>query len=75
MVALQRRYDVSRQTVQNALQKLSEDNLAERGAGQQWLLKQFALGTDAVGKSYEFRLATRTACPHTAGFSPRPAGT
>ncbi|NBB46975.1 GntR family transcriptional regulator [Rhizobium sp. CRIBSB] len=58
VVALQRRYDVSRQTVQNALQKLSEDNLAERGAGQQWLLKQFALGADAVAKSYEFRLAT-----------------
>lgn len=58
VAALQRRYDVSRQTVQNALQKLSEDNLAERGAGQQWLLKQFALGADAVAKSYEFRLAT-----------------
>ncbi|MDQ0419571.1 DNA-binding GntR family transcriptional regulator [Peteryoungia aggregata LMG 23059] len=58
VVALQRRYDVSRQAVQNALQKLSEDNLAERGAGQQWLLKQFALGADAVAKSYEFRLAT-----------------
>lgn len=58
VAGLQRRYDVSRQTVQNALQKLSEDNLAERGAGQQWLLKQFALGADAVAKSYEFRLAT-----------------
>lgn len=58
VVGLQRRYDVSRQTVQNALQKLSEDNLAERGAGQQWLLKQFALGADAVVKSYEYRLAT-----------------
>jgi DNA-binding GntR family transcriptional regulator len=58
VVGLQRRYGVSRQTVQNALQKLSEDNLAERGAGQQWLLKQFALGADAVVKSYEYRLAT-----------------
>ncbi|MBX9456430.1 MAG: GntR family transcriptional regulator [Rhizobium sp.] len=58
VAALQRRYDVSRQAVQNALQKLSEDNLAERGAGQQWLLKQFALGADAIAKSYEFRLAT-----------------
>lgn len=58
VAGLQRRYDVSRQTVQNALQKLSEENLAERGAGQQWLLKQFALGADAVVKSYEYRLAT-----------------
>lgn len=54
---LQRRYDCSRQAVQNALMKLSDDNLAERGAGQQWLLKQFAVSADATAKSYEFRLA------------------
>ncbi|MGJ7038856.1 DNA-binding GntR family transcriptional regulator [Shinella sp. BE166] len=58
VAALQRRYDVSRQMVQNALMKLAEENLAERGAGQQWLLKQFAISGDAAAKSYEFRLAT-----------------
>lgn len=58
VAALQRRYEASRQAVQNALMKLAEDNLAERGAGQQWLLKQFAIGGDAAAKSYEFRLAT-----------------
>lgn len=58
IAALQRRYDVSRQTVQNALMKLAEENLAERGAGQQWLLKHFAISGDAAAKSYEFRLAT-----------------
>lgn len=57
VASLQRRYDASRQTVQNALMKLSEDNLAERGAGQQWLLKQFAVGAEALAKSFEFRLA------------------
>src|SRR5262249_5111926 len=36
----------------------SEDNLAERGAGQQWILKQFAVSPDGVAKSFEFRLAT-----------------
>ncbi|MBD9375267.1 GntR family transcriptional regulator [Rhizobium sp. ARZ01] len=58
VASLQRRYEVSRQTVQNALMKLAEENLAERGAGQQWLLKQFAISGDATAKSYEFRLAT-----------------
>lgn len=58
IASLQRRYDVSRQTVQNALMKLAEENLAERGAGQQWLLKQFAVSGDAAAWSYEFRLAT-----------------
>ncbi|MCF3640605.1 GntR family transcriptional regulator [Rhizobium sp. TRM95111] len=58
IAALQRRYDVSRPVVQNALMKLAEENLAERGAGQQWLLKHFAISGDAAAKSYEFRLVT-----------------
>lgn len=58
IAALQRRYAVSRQAVQNALIKLAEESLAERGAGQQWLLKQFAISGDAAAKSYEFRLTT-----------------
>jgi DNA-binding GntR family transcriptional regulator len=58
VASLQRRYDVSRQTVQNAILKLADENLAERAAGQQWMLKQFAVGSDAAAKSYEFRLAT-----------------
>jgi len=58
VAALQRRYGEGRLAVQNALLKLSEDGLAERGAGQQWLLKQFAISSDAAAASYEFRLAT-----------------
>lgn len=58
IASLQRRYDASRQTVQNSLVKLSEENLAERGPGQQWLLKQFAVSADAAAKSYEYRLVT-----------------
>lgn len=58
VASLQRRYAVSRQTVQNALMKLAEENIAERGAGQQWLLKQFTVSADAAARSYEFRLAT-----------------
>lgn len=58
IASLQKRYGVTRQAVQNSLMKLSEDNLAERGAGQQWVLKQFAVNADAAAKSFEFRLAT-----------------
>ncbi len=58
VAALQRRYTVSRQTVLNALMKLSDENLAERAPGQQWVLKQFAISSDAAAKSFEFRLAT-----------------
>lgn len=57
VASLQRRYNVTRLAVQNSLMKLSEENLAERGAGQQWLLKQFTVNADSHAKSYEFRLA------------------
>lgn len=58
VAALQRRYGEGRQAVQNALLRLSEEGLAERGAGQQWTLKQFAISSDAAAASYEFRLVT-----------------
>lgn len=57
VASLQRRYGVTRLAVQNSLMKLSEENLAERGAGQQWLLKQFTVNADSGTKSFEFRLA------------------
>lgn len=57
VASLQRRYGATRLAVQNSLMKLSEENLAERGAGQQWLLKQFTVSADSGAKSYEFRLA------------------
>jgi DNA-binding GntR family transcriptional regulator len=57
VAGLQRRYSASRTAVQNALMKLTEENLAERAPGQQWLIKQFAISGDAVAKSYDFRLA------------------
>ncbi|MDM9624080.1 GntR family transcriptional regulator [Rhizobium sp. S96] len=58
VAGLQRRYGASRMTVQNALNRLSEDNMVERGAGQQWVLKRFAVSVDSISKNYEFRLAT-----------------
>lgn len=57
VAALQRRYGSSRSAVQNALTRLSEESLAERAPGQQWLIKQFAISGEAIAKSYEFRLA------------------
>lgn len=53
---LQRRYGVPRLAIQNALQKLAETQLVERGAGQHWRLKQFAVNAESIAKSYEFRL-------------------
>ncbi len=68
VAALQRRYDAPRPSVQNALVKLSEEGVAERAAGQQWLLKQFAVSADATAKSYEFRLAMEPLALTLPGF-------
>jgi DNA-binding GntR family transcriptional regulator len=68
VASLQRRYGAARQSVQNALAKLSEEGLAERGAGQQWQLKQFAISAEAVAASYEFRLATEPLALTLPGF-------
>jgi DNA-binding GntR family transcriptional regulator len=68
VASLQRRYGAARQSVQNALVKLGEDGMAERGAGQQWVLKQFAVSVDAVAASYEFRLATEPLALTLPGF-------
>jgi DNA-binding GntR family transcriptional regulator len=68
IAGLQRRYLASRTAVQNALMRLSEENLAERAPGQQWLIKQFAISGDAVAKSYEFRLAFEPLALTLPGF-------
>lgn len=68
IASLQRRYGAARQSVQNALARLSEDGMAERGAGQQWLLKQFAVSSDAAFASYEFRLVTEPLALTMPGF-------
>lgn len=68
VASLQRRYGAARASVQNALAKLGEEGMAERGAGQQWLLKQFAVSADAVSASYEFRLATEPLALTMPGF-------
>lgn len=68
VAALQRRYAAPRLSVQNALTKLSEEGVAERAAGQQWLLKQFAVSADAAAKSYEFRLAMEPLALIVPGF-------
>jgi DNA-binding GntR family transcriptional regulator len=68
VAGLQRRYGASRSAVQNALIRLAEENLAERAPGQQWLIKQFAISGEAVGKSYEFRLACEPLALTMPGF-------
>lgn len=68
IASLQRRYGAARSAVQNALQKLSEESLAERAPGQQWLIKQFAISGEAVAKSYEFRLACEPLALTMPGF-------
>jgi DNA-binding GntR family transcriptional regulator len=68
VAALQRRYGSSRGAVQNALTRLSEENLAERAPGQQWLIKQFAISGEAIAKSYEFRLACEPLALTMPGF-------
>ncbi|CAN7372144.1 GntR family transcriptional regulator [Rhizobium sp. LjRoot30] len=68
IAALQRRYNAPRSTVQNALIKLSEENLVERAPGQQWLMKQFAISSDALAKSLEFRLACEPLALTMPGF-------
>ena len=68
VAGLQRRYGASRSAVQNALIRLSEENLAERAPGQQWLIKQFAISGEAIAKSYEFRLACEPLALTMPGF-------
>ena len=68
VASLQRRYSASRTAVHNALMKLSEESLAERAPGQQWLIKQFAISGDSVAKSYEFRLACEPLALTLPGF-------
>lgn len=68
VASLQRRYKASRNAVQNALTRLAEDNLADRAAGQQWLIKQFAISGDAVAKSFEYRLACEPLALTMPGF-------
>jgi len=68
VASLQRRYSASRTAVQNALIKLSDNNLAERAPGQQWLLKQYGMSADAVARSFEFRLACEPLALSLPGF-------
>jgi DNA-binding GntR family transcriptional regulator len=68
VIGLQRRYGASRLTVQNALQKLMEERVVERAAGQQWLLKPLIVGAEALGYSDEFRLLMEPAALLTPGF-------
>jgi DNA-binding GntR family transcriptional regulator len=68
VAALQRRYKASRPTVQNALQRLAEDRLVERAAGQRWLLKSPALTPEALAQSYDFRMVLEPAALLAPGF-------
>jgi DNA-binding GntR family transcriptional regulator len=68
VAGLQRRYNASRSAVQNAVMRLADENFAERGPGQQWRIKQFAISGDAVAKSYEFRLACEPLALTLPGF-------
>lgn len=68
VASIQRRYGCSRQDAQNALLRLAEEHLAERGAGQQWLLKTFAADAEALAKGFEFRLVMEPLVLTMPGF-------
>ncbi|WP_334173911.1 GntR family transcriptional regulator [Pseudoxanthobacter sp.] len=73
VAALQRRYDASRATVLNVLQRLVEEQLVERAAGQQWIFKPVGMSGEALGHSFEFRLLTEPAALLSPGFRADPA--
>ncbi|MEI8327052.1 MAG: FCD domain-containing protein, partial [Betaproteobacteria bacterium] len=49
-------------------QKLMEERVVERAAGQQWLLKPLIVGVEALGYSDEFRLLMEPAALLAPGF-------
>ncbi len=72
LAGLRRRYGASRLTVQNALQRLLEEQIVERAAGQLWLFKPMVVGSEATSQSYEFRLLMEPAALISPGFKPDP---
>lgn len=72
LAGLRRRYGASRLTVQNALQRLLEEQIVERAAGQLWLFKPMVVGGEATSHSYEFRILMEPAALTTPGFKPDP---
>jgi len=72
LVALQRRYDASRLTMQNTLQRLLEEQFVERAAGQRWLFKPMVVGGEATAQSFDFRILMEPAALLSAGFKVDP---
>jgi len=72
LATLQRRYDASRLTVQNTLQRLLEEQFVERAAGQRWLFKPMVVGSEATAQSFEFRILMEPAALLTPGFKVDP---
>ncbi|PRC91157.1 GntR family transcriptional regulator [Solimicrobium silvestre] len=72
LAALQRRYEASRLTVQNTLQRLLEEQFVERAAGQRWLFKPMVVGSEATAQSYEFRILMEPAALLSPGFKADP---
>lgn len=72
VIGLQRRYQASRVSVQGALQRLMENQVVERAAGQQWLFKPVLVGEEDQVHSDEFRLLVAPAALLAPGFRPDP---
>jgi DNA-binding GntR family transcriptional regulator len=56
IAGLIRRYQCSRQAVQNVLKNLSDEQLVERAPGQRWLFRPALNDHEALIESYRFRL-------------------
>lgn len=69
VASLRHRYQANRKTVQNVLQKLSDDDFAMRGGGQQWQFSVLVPGGEAGAKSMEFRLALEPLALSLPGYS------
>jgi len=74
LVAIQRRYNASRLTVQNTLQRLLEEQFVERAAGQRWLFKPMVVGSEATAQSFDFRIVLEPAALLSGGFRADPIG-
>ena len=66
--ALSRRYGADRRTVLKALARLTDEGLVERAPGQSWMFRPAPDSPEAIGESYDFRLALEPAAILAPGF-------
>lgn len=66
--ALTRRYNVTRQRVLSALQKLQSDDLVSQSASQSWVFQTLLDNADSIKESLEYRLVAEPAAILANGF-------